>query len=426
MNYPDSVRYLYQLGNEVKSIKLGLERMSLLLAALDHPERAARVVHVAGTNGKGSTCAMIEAGLRSKGLSTGLYTSPHLVTPTERIRIGGRPVSEAQFTAAFDEMHAVAEAMLRRGTLDMHPTYFESLTAMAFLLFRQARVNTMVIEVGLGGRLDATNLVQPLLSVITPVDFDHMEHLGDTIEQIAGEKAGIIKDGVPVVVARQRPEAHLAIERQAIAHQAPLDRLEDWRIKVDSLDAYGSAFSLSRGDVRLEVACPLAGSHQIDNAATAAVALHHLGLDAREIFNGLGAANWPGRLERVGREPDVFLDGAHNVAGATALAAYIRRFHSGRRVWMIFGVMRDKQIHDIAELLFPLADELILTTPDQSRSLPAEEIATHAAAGRAVRVIPRVPDALRVLSEVPPGDVVFVTGSLYLVGEARPYLVKEA
>lgn len=426
MNYPDSVRYLYQLGNEVKSIKLGLERMSRLLAALDHPERAARVVHVAGTNGKGSTCAMIEAGLRAQGRSTGLYTSPHLVTPTERIRIGGRPVNEAQFTAAFDEMHAVAEAMLRRGELDMHPTYFESLTAMAFLLFRQARVNTMVIEVGLGGRLDATNLVQPLLSVITPVDFDHMEHLGDTIEQIAGEKAGIIKDGVPVVVARQRPEAHLAIERQAIARQAPLDRLEDWRIEVDTLDAYGSAFSLSRGDVRLEVACPLAGSHQIDNAATAAVALHHLGLDAREIFNGIGAANWPGRLERVGREPDVFLDGAHNVAGATALAAYIRRFHSGRRVWMIFGVMRDKQIHDIAELLFPLADELILTTPDQSRSLPAEEIAPHVAAGRSVRVIPRVPDALRILSEVPPGDVVFVTGSLYLVGEARPYLVTEA
>lgn len=425
MNYPDSVRYLYSLGNEVKSIKLGLERIGALLAELGHPERAARVVHVAGTNGKGSTCTMIESGLRQAGLSTGLYTSPHLVTPVERIKINGKPVSEAEFTSAFDEMHAVAEAMVRHGTLDMHPTYFESLTAMAFLLFRQARVNTMVIEVGLGGRLDASNLVQPAVTVITPVDFDHMEHLGDTIEKIAGEKAGIIKPGVPVVVARQRPEALAVIEEQAAKLGAPVDRVEDWRIDVERLDAYGSVFQLARGDKRYEIACPLAGAHQVNNAATAAVALSHLGLDAKQIEQGIAAARWPGRLEHVRSEPDVFLDGAHNVAGATALADYIRRFHQGRRVWMIFGVMRDKQVSTIAELLFPLAHELVLTTPDQSRSLPAEEIAKFPAAAHG-RVIDKVNVALgTVLAEAAPEDVVFLTGSLYLVGEARPYLVKD-
>lgn len=421
MNHPGRVQYLYALGNEVKSIKLGLDRMRSMVAALDHPERAGRIVHVAGTNGKGSTCAMIERGLRNKGLSTGLYTSPHFLDPTERIQLNGKPITELQFSTVFDEMHNVAEALIKRGSLDMHPTYFESLTLMAFLVFRQARVNTVVLETGLGGRLDATNVVTPALSVITAIDFDHMQWLGDSIELIAGEKAGIIKPGVPVVVAHQRPEARIPIDRAALAAAAPLDDLDQWKMHVDSMDAYGGTYSLERGDTELEVYCPLAGEHQLRNSATAAVALHHLSLTPREIFDGIGQAQWPGRLERVSQQPDVILDGAHNAGGATALAAYIRHFHQGRKVWMIFGVMADKQVGEIAQILFPLATHLILTAPDQARALAATEIAKLPAAEQG-RVVPNLTEALQVIHQAAPGDVVFITGSLYLVGEARPIL----
>ena len=421
MNHPAEVQYLYSLGNEVKSIKLGLDRMWRMAAALDHPERACRMIHVAGTNGKGSTCAMLERGLRTKGLSTGLYTSPHFIDPTERIQLNGKPITELQFSSVFQEMHSVAEALIKRGELDMHPTYFESLTLMAFLVFRQARVNTVVLETGLGGRLDATNVVSPALSVITAIDFDHMQWLGDTIEQIAGEKAGIIKPGVPVVVAHQRPEARIPIDRAALAAQAPLFDVDQWKMHVDSIDAYGGTYSLQQGDTQLEVFCPLAGEHQLHNSATAAVALHHLLLTPREIFDGIGQTQWPGRLERVSEEPGVILDGAHNVGGATALAAYIRHFHQGRKIWMIFGVMADKQVDEIAQILFPLATHLILTAPEQARALAAAEIAKLPAAAHA-RVLPNLAEALQVIHQAAPEDVVFITGSLYLVGEARPIL----
>ena len=392
-----------------------------MVAALDHPELACRIIHVAGTNGKGSTCAMIERGLRTKGFSTGLYTSPHFVDPTERIQLNGKPLHELQFSAVFEEMHHVAEALIKRGELDMHPTYFESLTLMAFLAFRQARVNTVVLETGLGGRLDATNVVAPALCVITAIDFDHMTWLGNTIEQIAGEKAGIIKPGVPVVMAHQRPEARLPIEGAALAAGAPFHDAEQWKMHVESINAYSGTYSLRRGETELDVHCPLAGEHQLHNSATAAVALHHLELTPREIFDGIGQAEWPGRLERVSQKPDVILDGAHNAGGAAALAAYIRHFHRGRRVWMIFGVMADKQVDEIAQILFPLATHLILTAPNQARALAATEIAKLPAA-RQARVAPTVAEALQAIHQAAPEDVVFITGSLYLVGEARPIL----
>ncbi len=421
MNHPAEVRYLYSLGNEVKTIKLGLDRMRLMAVALDHPERACRYIHVAGTNGKGSTCAMMASALRSKGLSTGLYTSPHFVDPAERIQVNGKPLTEQQFSTVFAEMHQVAEALIKRGELDMHPTYFESLTLMAFLAFRQARVHTVVLETGLGGRLDATNIVTPVLSVITAIDFDHMQWLGNTIEEIAGEKAGIIKPGVPVVVAHQRPEARIPIERVALEQGAPRYDVDDWRRQVESIDAYSGTYALEHGDTRLEVHCPLAGEHQLHNSSTAAVALHHLGLTPQEIHDGIAMAQWPGRLERIHESPDVILDGAHNVAGATALAAYIRHFHQGRNVWMIFGVMADKQVDEIAEILFPLATHLILTAPDQARALAATEIAKLPVARHAT-LAGSVTEALETIQDAAPEDVVFITGSLYLVGEARPIL----
>src|SRR6266403_169948 len=223
MTYPDSVRFLYALGNEIKTAKLGLERIRKVLAALGNPERAFRVVHVAGTNGKGSTCAMIDAGLRAAGIRSGLFTSPHLREPTERIQIDGVPVSREQFQRAFDVVHETAETL----DLDCHPTYFETVTAMGFWLFREMRVETAVVEVGLGGRLDATNVVEPALTVITPIDFDHEIYLGHTLEAIAGEKAGILKPGAPAIFARQRPEAAKVIEARAAELGLAVTRSED-------------------------------------------------------------------------------------------------------------------------------------------------------------------------------------------------------
>ncbi len=240
--YPDSVRFLYALGNEIKTAKLGLDRIRAVLAALGDPQRAYRVVHVAGTNGKGSTCAMIEAGLRAAGVRTGLFTSPHLIEPTERIRIDGVPVIPEQFQRAFDVVHNCAERL----DLDCHPTYFETVTAMAFWLFRELDVETAVVETGLGGRLDATNVTELLLTVITPIDFDHEAYLGHTLDSIAGEKAGILKPGVPAVFARQRPEAAAVLAARAEELGVTVKHAEDFEIRDLQIDSRGSRFSGNR------------------------------------------------------------------------------------------------------------------------------------------------------------------------------------
>ncbi len=404
-SYQDAVQFLYALGNEVLTAKLGLDRISTLLQALGNPERSYRVVHVAGTNGKGSTCAMIEAGLRAEGIHTGLYTSPHLIDPTERIQIGGLPVSREEFANAFEVVHETAGKL----DLDCHPTYFETLTAMAFWLFREQRVETAVIEVGLGGRLDATNVVHPVLTVITPVDLDHQFFLGNTIESIAAEKAGILKAGVPTIVSRQSPEAMRVIESTAAALGVTITRTEQFEIRDLELDARGSSFSGLR--------CPLAGEHQIDNAVAAVLALKALGVKP----DGIADAHWPGRLEHVSPNPDIILDGAHNPAGARALAKYLHRFYSHRRLWLIFGAMKDKAVEEVAGILFPLAQELILTAPANIRAMSPEDLQTLASRGETA---PDVSTALARIQERGHNedlseDVVVITGSLYLVGEAR-------
>lgn len=423
-SYPDSVRYLYALGNEFKTIKFGLERIRTLLTALALPHRAFSTIHVAGTNGKGSTCAMIESALRASGLSTGIYTSPHLVEPTERIRINGKAVTAGEFSEAFNEVHAVSNRLIDDGLIDMHPTYFETITAMAYLLFRQHGVERVVLETGMGGRLDATNVVDPLLSVITPIDFDHERYLGDTIPKIALEKAGIIKPERPVVFSRQRPEAQAVLERAAIENQSEVVRAADWVAQDLHLDAYGSRFT-AQGPASIPIECPLIGAHQVENALTAIAALHHLGVPESAIRQGIAATRWPGRLEHVSSAPDIFLDGAHNPAGAQALADYIREFHHHRRIWIIFGAMSDKDLSVIAPLLFPLASELILTGVHQARAFLPEQIRDLSGAAHA-RLAPYIDDALAMVREASPGDVVFITGSLYLVGEARPLLVTES
>jgi len=371
---------------------------------------------VAGTNGKGSTCAMSESALRAGG-RTGLFTSPHLAAPTERIRVDGRPVSEERFTAAFDRVHQAVEALLAAGTLDFHTSYFETVTAMAFVIFAEERVDRVVLEVGLGGRLDATNVVDPELCVITPVDFDHEAYLGKSLEAIAGEKAGILKAGVPAVFARQRPEAEVVLNRRAAELSIPVARSGDWTVHDVEMDARGSRFRLS-GERDLRIHCPLAGEHQVTNAATAAVALTRLGVSDSAIEAGIAQTRWPGRLERISERPEIIVDGAHNPAGARALAAYIDRFYAGRRVRLIYGAMRDKAVAEIGGILFPRAEQVIVTAPRQARAMSPEamrEIADHPN----LQVARTLREALATVADA---DVVFVTGSLFLVAEARELL----
>lgn len=390
MDFPQSVAFLYQLSSESRTMKLGLDRMRELCRALGNPQDQLRIIHVAGTNGKGSTCAMIEAGLRAAGYRTGLYTSPHLVSPVERIRINGEPVTEEQFAQLFERVHRVATG------LPEHPTYFETITAMGWLAFVDAACDWAVVEVGLGGRLDATNVVRPARSVITPISFDHQQYLGHTLAAIAGEKAGIMKQGIPVIVSAQEPEAWEVIATRARELSAPL---------------------LPSAGAQAQIPPPLLGEHQRENTRTAVRTLESLGIDPA----GIAFTRWPGRLERVRQAPEIYLDGAHNVAGVRALARFIRDLRAaGRRIWIVFGVMRDKDVVEMTSELFPLADELILTAPRLERALPATEIPSPDFA----RIAPRVSIALEMLESARPDDAVFITGSLFLVGEARALLVK--
>ncbi len=422
MNYEDAVRFLYSLGNEVKSAKLGLDRMSALLEALGNPHRAGEFIHVAGTNGKGSTCAMIESTLRVAGIKTGLYTSPHLAEPTERISISGRPVSPEVFAAAFDQVHAAAERLIASGALDLHPTYFETVTAMAFVAFREAQVRTTVLEVGLGGRLDATNVVLPRLAVITPIDFDHEVFLGRDLSAIAEEKAGILKPGVPAVFAPQRPEAAQTLAAAAAALAIEPVWTSDWRVADLALYPGGSCFRVV-GPRECRIDCPLAGEHQVTNAVTAVAALDRLGFPAEAIREGIRQARWPGRLERVSAAPEIILDGAHNPAGARALAAYINRFFDGRRVWLIYGAMRDKAVEEMGAILFPLADQILATAPGMARALRPETIRALTDHAR-LRTAATLEEALAIAGrEAVPDDAIFVAGSLFLVAEARRLLV---
>lgn len=418
MSYPESVRYLYSLGNELKpGAKFGLERIRSLVAALGHPELANPCVHIAGTNGKGSVAAFLASILQTAGYRTGLYTSPHLVAPTERIQIDGEPVSRQAFSAAFDQVHSAAEALLHQNRLDTHPSYFETVTAMAFLLFRD-HCNRAVFEVGLGGRLDATNVVSPELCVITPVSYDHETFLGNTIESIAAEKAGILKPGIPVVLAPQNPAAEAVLVKRARELHCPVIRAADRHVSLVRLTSRETSFELDGENFTSE----LPGRHQVDNALTAILAARHLKIPVNAIQAGIQRTRWAGRLERISTQPDFILDGAHNPAGAAALAAYIREFYANRPVWLVYGAMRDKAIDEVTSQLFPLADRLILTAPDFPRALRPEAIRDLAGHPKAT-IAPAVPDAIAIARNAPPETAIFFTGSLFLVGEVRGLLL---
>ena len=392
--------------------------MQALCSALGHPEKNCRLIHVAGTNGKGSTCATIASILTEAGYRTGLYTSPHLIEPTERIQINGRPVSDGEFAATFDTVHEAAEDLLRKDQIDAHPSYFETVTAMAFLLFRKhCEIN--VIEVGLGGRLDATNVISPELCIITPISFDHESFLGNSLELIAGEKAGILKPDVPLIMSRQPAPAEAVIRQRALELAVPITSTADIKLSNIELTPRGCSFEAEGARYH----CPLPGKHQIDNAVTAIKACQHLKIETPNIQKGMQSTHWPGRLEYVSHRPDFVLDGAHNPAGAAALRDYIHEFCQQRPIWMVYGAMRDKAIDEVTAQLFPLADRLILTTPNLPRALRPETIAEITPHPNKT-ITQSVEEAIEVAHTAPPNAVIFFTGSLFVVGEARAALVK--
>jgi len=438
MNYEESVRSLLALGRELASPqqaavqKFGLENIRILSADLGNLHLAVPCAHVAGTNGKGSTAAMLESILRSAGLRTGLYTSPHLERINERIRINGAEISDDEFASAWTRVHGAIESLMASGKLVSHPTFFECVTAMAFLAFADQKIDFAVYEVGLGGRLDSTNIVQPEVAVITPIDFDHENFLGHSIEEIAGEKAGIIKPNSRVVSAPQRPEAIAVIRRSAKKAGARLVEVEEaWQVEETAPPSEGRYCATATSSVlgtELEIAPQLPGRFQIQNAVTAATAARLLVGRGFQIANcaieqGIANARWPGRLERISDRPAIYLDGAHNPGAARELRKFWDENFKSRRLFLIYGAMRDKAVDEIAGLLFPMAVCVILTQPQQSRAISASLLAemTSTLAQNSV-VIPEPADALkRALSFASPDDVIFVTGSLFLVGDLRRF-----
>jgi dihydrofolate synthase/folylpolyglutamate synthase len=422
-------------------IKLGLDNIRAILAELDHPERAWKSIHIAGTNGKGSVAAMVERGLRAAGLRTGRYTSPHLDRVEERVAIDGQAVDAGSFEAVTEHVFNAVDRLLEGslpgrpvhrsrgegGSLgEGRPTFFEVSTAVAFEIFRRARVDVAVVEVGLGGRFDATNVLSPAITAITSIAFDHERHLGHTLTEIAFEKAGIAKSGVPLVVGRLPPEAAARIAQVARDVKAPI------------VDAY--AMTLDRTRPPLTVA--LAGRHQLDNAAVAVAILEqwsasvsHVPADA--IVTGLTKCEWPARLEwlrvpsafarkasfgETGRDGELLIDAAHNPAGAEALASYLQDTGS-ERLPIVFAAMADKDLPRMIAALSPVASSFIATTVPHTRARPADRLADEIRRLTAVPVAAEATPEAAVARALEQSRRAVACGSIYMIGPLRARLL---
>ncbi|MBZ5498108.1 MAG: bifunctional folylpolyglutamate synthase/dihydrofolate synthase [Acidobacteriia bacterium] len=432
MNYSQVLNLLSQRGNEVRGIHLGLHRIAAIMHALGNPHEGYAVLHIAGTNGKGSVAAMSEAILRAAGWKTGLYTSPHLEKLEERIRVSGRNIPARTFTRLAIQVFKTEEELWSRNELDMRLTYFEFLTACAFLHFAMEKVDVAVIEVGLGGRLDATNIVNPQACIITGISFDHQNLLGSTLAEIAAEKAGIIKAGVPVISGCRVPEAKRVIRakaRRATASLMEIDR--DCRVHV--VGERGSSVTVDLRTPRhhyRRLPLALAGLHQARNAALAvagAEALDAFPVRIADVKHGLASTHWPGRLDEYFAGRRTLLEGAHNAEGARALRNHLLRCEDSE-IHLVFGVLGDKDIPTIGRLLFPLAESIHLTPVANSRSAqPADIAAAHSRFRSRMRAYGNAPAALRAAWDVcPRNGLVVVTGSLYLVGELLPLVRSRA
>ncbi|MEK6288633.1 MAG: folylpolyglutamate synthase/dihydrofolate synthase family protein [Acidobacteriota bacterium] len=432
MDFATSIRYLYSLGHEVLAAKFRLESISLLLERLGHPERSFKSVIVAGTNGKGSVAAMIDSIARAASHRCALFTSPHLIRIQERMRYCGREISQTDFARLASAVRAVSEVLVAEGQLAAHPTFFEQVTAIALCYFQQFGAELAILEIGLGGRLDATNAVDRIVSVVTSIDLDHQNILGNTIEEIAPEKAAIIVPGVRAVIGRQQHQAagEVLMRRCLETGVLPVFANQPAAIKPNEFGRVTFDYESSHTNYT-RITLGLRGRHQADNAAAAIEAAELLNesgfpITREAIINGLREVSWPGRLELIDDRPAVLLDGAHNPAGARALRAYLDEFATGP-ITLVFGAMSDKDIGRMAAELFDAARTIVLTRVRDSRAADNARLGEAALkASRNVIFAETVRQALSwARSVTPPDGLVCVAGSLHLVGEVKR-LMEEA
>ena len=445
VTYESAVHNLLALGHELASSrKFDLAHMRRLAEALSNPQRKLRSVLIAGTNGKGSTAATLASVVQTAGYRTGLYTSPHLLRVNERIQINQEPISDAEFAVIYDRVEGCAHELVERGELPWHPSFFEMLTAMAFEYFASAGVDLAVLEVGLGGRLDATNIVDPLISVITDIDFDHQNFLGNTLPEIAHEKAGIMRPKGTVVLLPQHPTVNETLGKEimdrdaravsAVKHMPSMTPPAEDDL-VDHATVGHNQFSLAVMGREIKVDFPLSGRHQLRNLALAISAAEELNtfgfhISAEDIERGVHLTRWPARFQVIPPEdgfPEVVLDVAHNPAGAWALRSALSTFYEDRPLTFIFGAMRDKAIAEIADIIFPLADRVIATQAENPRAASPQEIAEMGAHSQTeILQAKSVLEALERARVLAGGKgVIVITGSIYIVGEALGLLARK-
>jgi len=461
MSYESAISRMFALGHELAqtpSHKFDLAHMRVLLEAMQHPEQRFPSVLIAGTNGKGSTAATLASILRASGLKTGLYTSPHLMRINERIRVNGQEISDDDFARLHGEVDGAAERSVEQGKLPWLPSFFEMMTAIAFEHFGREQVEIAVLEVGMGGRLDATNVVEPRISVITDISLDHQKFLGNTVGEIAREKVGIIRAGGVVVTLPQQPEANDVIGNtilelgargvSAVPYVPPVSPGSgDYLVKVkrdgeashassgEAAKSYIYRYPLQVMKHQIVVETALVGRHQLRNVALAIATAEELskqglaGITPQTIERGIRETRWPGRFEVLTARPgwpEIVLDVAHNPAGAWALRSALSERYGDRPLLFVFGAMRDKAISEMTEILFPLAERVIATRAENPRSATPEEIQQAGArTGTEIEVAADIATALaqaRQWAGTTPGKAIVVTGSIYLVGEAMQVL----
>src|SRR6478672_7007003 len=431
MHFEEALEYLLSLGHETLTIKLGLRNTELLLHELANPEQSFPAVQIAGTNGKGSTATFLNSICRSAGIRSGLYTSPHLHSITERIKIGDTEITAEEFAQHTTEVRAAADRLLKYGQIEALPTFFEQVTAIALVSFRQAKTELAILETGLGGRLDSTTAANAQVCAITQIAFDHEEYLGNTLGEIAAEKAAIIRPGMKVVIAPQEREA-LAVILGRCEEVGVAPVLSGTNFNVDQVSQDGRCQVTFETSTRRyeKIWLGLRGRHQIENAALAIqlaeiLNTQRFNISQSAITTGLEGARHPGRLELIGTNPAFLLDGAHNVAGARTLQSFLEEF-AARPLTIIFGTMRDKRIEEMAEVIFPLADQLILTPIQNPRAASLErlnQIAKKFDRGQ-IKNVATSSDAITLATQTTgKSGMICVTGSLYLIGETRSVII---
>ncbi|MFC1967431.1 bifunctional folylpolyglutamate synthase/dihydrofolate synthase [Chloroflexota bacterium] len=433
MDYQSALEYILKFADYERlprsAVVFDLGRVARLLAGLGNPQDYARTVHVAGTKGKGSTAAMIASMLAAAGYHTGLYTSPHLLSFTERVQVNGEPIAEADFARLTEALEPEVAAENRRGDMGQLTT-FEILTALAFLHFREVAADYQVMETGLGGRLDATNVVKPEVCVITSISYDHTDVLGDTLAKIAGEKAGIIKPGCTVVCAPQFPEAMTVIEKICAEKKARLIRVGvdmTWRRR--GFTAEGQSFTVKglKGEYELEL--PLLGEYQLENAAVAVAVVEVLiengaKVPAGSIGRGLAGVRWPGRLQVLRRKPWLVIDGAHNAYSAERLVEALPQYFSYKQAWLIVGASSDKDVAGMVAGLSPLTENIIVCGSRHPRAVkPADLVAEFDGCGIKAEIARDVVAAVELaLSRAGADDLICATGSIFVIAEVMEHM----